>query len=392
MKLALKIIVPLLFIGLALLLVKVLINAKRATPPRTPTEIVSVADVISVEIRDHQPPVISYGTVQSYFETDLVPQVNGRIDQVAESFRVGVLVKKGDVLVSIDDADYQAILAQQSSNLAAAKRSLAEETIKSEQAAGDWLASGRDLAKASDFVLRKPQLESARANIKSAQAALLKAETDIKRTVIRAPYDAVVMSRTASVGNYASQQESLGKVVATERAEIRLPLTAGQATRVELPGLGANRDGSPVKVRLKSANKKGVEWNGALVRVEPTIDPQNQVTYVIVEVEKPYAARSEPLVVGTFVNASIPARVISESCKVPEAALVNDRFVWALNKEDELCRVAAKRVHGHEGYVYLHLSNQDMERSELSAPLRIVTRPLANFKSDQKVKPLLQSQ
>ena len=392
MKLILKIIVPLIFIGLALLMVKVLISAKRATPPRKPTEIVSVADIISVDISDHRPPVMSYGTVQSYFETNLVPQVNGRIDEVAESFRVGMLVKKGDVLVSIDDADYQAILAQEASNLATAKRSLAEETIKSEQAAGDWLASGRSLAKASDFVLRKPQLESAEANIRSAEAALLKAKTDIERTIIRAPYDAVVMSRTASVGNYASQQQSLGKVVATQRAEIRLPLTADQATRVELPGLGAKSNDSPVKVKLKSANKEGVEWHGALVRVEPTIDPQNQVTYVIVEVEKPYAAMPEPLAVGTFVNASIPGRIISESCKVPEAALVNDSFVWVLNEGDQLCRVAAKRVHGHEGYVYLHLSSEDMEQSELSPPLRIVARPLANFKSGQKVEPILNSQ
>ena len=392
MKLVLKIIVPLLFIGLALLLVKVLINAKQATPPRTPTEIVSVVDIINVDISDHRPPVISYGTVQSYFETSLVPQVNGQIDEVAESFRVGLLVKKNDILVSIDDADYQAILAQEASNLAAAKRSLAEETIKSEQAAGEWLASGRDLAKASEFVLRKPQLESARANIESAQAALLKAKTDIDRTVIRAPYDAVVMSRTASVGNYASQQESLGKLVATERAEIRLPLTADQAARVELPGLGANQNDSSVKVILKSANKQGVEWHGALVRVEPIIDPKNQVTYVIVEVEKPYAARPEPLVVGTFVNATIPARTISESCKVPEAALVNDSFVWALDEGDQLCRVDAERVHSHEGFVYLHLSHKDMERSQLSSPLRIVKRPLANFKSGQKVKPIVHSQ
>ena len=392
MKFALKIIVPFVFIGLALLGVKILIINKKPLPARAPEVVVAQADVISVEQKDHRPPVISYGTVQSYFETTLVPQVSGQIKEVSQEFRAGNQVKKGTVLARIDDADYVAALALKNSNLAIAKRALAEEQIKAEQAAKDWLASGRDLASATDFVLRKPQLAAAQATIGSTQAAVRKAEVDIERTIVRAPYDAVILSRTASAGNFASQQQSLGKLVATERVEIRLPLTANQAARVKLPGLSNKDSADELEVILSSATKAGAQWQGKLVRTELAVDARNQVTYVIAEVESPYAAVPQPLVVGTFVNVTIPAKTIPRAYQVPESALVNDSLVWVLDGENQLCRVAAERIHSYDGNVYLQLSAADLAAGKIKPPLRIVTRPLANFKSGKKVKPVFDSQ
>jgi len=388
MKLALKIIIPFLCIGLAVTFVMLLMWLKKPKPNK-PVEIaVPQADVILVTKQDHQPPIISYGTVQSYFETTLTPQVSGQIVKVAKAFRVGHLVEEGDELAWIDDANYVAALAREESNLSTAKRTLAEEEIKAKQAAEDWEASGRTLTTASDFVLRKPQLDAAQASIQSTQAAVDKAKVDMARTIILAPYDAVVLTRTASLGNYASQQQSLGKLVATERVEIRLPLTADQAARVNLPRLNKTDEDNPIQVTLTSAIKAGVQWQGILTRTEPSVDARNQVTYVIAEVEKPYAVDSEPLVVGTFVNVTIPAKPISDAYQVPESALVNDSFVWVLDGSDKLCRVSAVRIHSHAQQVYLHLSIEDLDEHETKSPLRIVTRPLTNFKQGGKVAPV----
>lgn len=391
MKFALKLIIPFVFIALAWLAVKVLVMNREANPPRKPVAIIPQADVVRVEEGDHQPPVVSYGTVQSYYETTVTPQVSGQIVELAAEFRVGNLVGKGAVLAQIDDTDYLAAHALESSNLATAKRTLAEEEIRAQQAAEDWVASGRDLAQASDFVLRKPQLSSARAVISSSEAAVQKAQADIARAVIRAPYDAVVLSRTASVGDYATQQQSLGSLVATERVEVRLPLTADQASRVNLPGRAGEEGPGQVSVTLSSASKKGVRWQGRLVRTEPAVDPRNQVTYVIAEVLNPYAAKPEPLVVGTFVNVSIPAKTISRAYKVPESTLVNDSFVWCLTGENKLCRVSAVRVHGDRTSVFLQLPAEELRACKIKSPLRIVTRPLSTFKSGDEVKPVLAS-
>ena len=391
MKFILKLIIPVVFIVLAFMFVKILISQKKPNLSRVPDVIAPQVDIIAVDQKDHQPPILSYGTVQSYFETTLTPQVSGQITEVAEEFRVGNMVNKGALLARIDDTDYTAVLAQESSNLSTAKRTLVEEEIKAKQAAQDWQASGRNLNSAADFVLRKPQLEAARANIQSAMATEAKAKADIQRTMIRAPYDAVVLERMASLGNYANQQQPLGKLVATERVEVRLPLTADQAVLVDLPGLH-QKNSARLAVTLTSATKAGAEWQGQLMRTEPSVDPKNQVTYVIAEVEGPYQAKPEPLVVGTFVNARIPGRVIPDSYKIPEAALVNDAYVWVVSNEDKLCRITAKRVYGHEAHVYLRLSGKELEASAIKPPLHIVTRPLATFKHGKDVKPAFVSE
>lgn len=391
MKILLKLIIPIVFIVLAFLFVKVLVSKKRPDIERVAQVIAPQVDVIELKPNDHQPPILSYGTVQSYFETTLTPQVSGQIIEVADAFRVGNMVKKRDLLALIDDTDYEAVLARESSSLVDARRTLLEEEIKAKQAAKDWAASGRDLSSASDFVLRKPQLKAARARIESATAAEAKAKADIKRAMIRAPYDAVVIERMASVGNYASPQQALGKLVATEKVEVRLPLTSDQAAIVALPRM---LDGAPEqskemqKVVFSSAARGGGMWEGELVRTEPSIDPKNQVTYVIAEIKKPYHAEPEPLVVGAFVNARIPGRVINDSYKVPEAALVNDSYLWIVGDGDKLCRVEAQRVYGYETNVYLRISDQALKASDLAPPLRVITRPLATFKHGKEVKPV----
>lgn len=377
MKIAVKILVPLLILAGAFLLGKFLISTKEEPKSQKPKPVVPVVDVITVAPADHEPPVISYGTVQSYFETTVIPQVTGKITEVSKKFKVGEMVKKGDLLATIDGTDFQAALANQQANLALQQRTLAEETILAKQAAEDWLASGRRLEQASDFVLRKPQLATAKANITSAEAAVKKAIADIERTRLTAPYDAVVTERTASVGNLATTQVSLGTLVATEKAEIRLPLTTEQVVRVAMPHQNQT---SETLITLTSPNKAGTEWSATLARTEPTIDPQNQVTYVIAEIKAPYEG-AEPLAVGTFVNASIPALPIKNAYKIPEAALVNDSYVWVVSKESKLLRAPATRVHSHAGHVYVSISSED-----LTPPLRIVSRPLSNFRAGVSVK------
>ncbi|MFK7850148.1 MAG: efflux RND transporter periplasmic adaptor subunit [Akkermansiaceae bacterium] len=370
MTLFLKIIAPFAIIAIAIM--GFVFLGKLAPKPKSkePPPVIPLVELFAVSADSHKPPVTSFGTVTSFFETDLTPQVNGRIMFVSSEFRVGEKVKSGHVLVRIDSRDFEAALATQAANLTVAERSLAEEEIRAEQAAGDWKASGRKLSTATEFVLRKPQLAAAKANIESAKAAIKKAEADLERTEVRAPFDAVITARQASPGNQASPQQSLGTLVATEKVEIRLPLTAEQSNRVEIP-CGAV---------LTSPLKPGVEWAATLVRMEPTVDQRNQVMYAVAEVENPYEKGKEPLPVGMFANATIEAKAIEESYRVPEAAFVNDEYIWAVNEKTKLERLEAEMVFGFGGNSFLKLV--DGTKGEL----RVVTRPLSNFRTGMEVK------
>lgn len=370
MKQSLKIIAPLLIIVLAFVGYKVLESMKPAPRSQVPPSVVPLVEQIVVSPEDHAPPVRSYGTVESFFETNLTSQVSGQILEVSEKFRVGETVEAGHVLVKIDPTDYTAALAREESNLTVSERSFAEEEIRAAQAAGDWEASGRDLAKATDFVLRKPQLAAAKASIESAKAAIVKARADLERTELKAPFDAVITARDAAPGNQASSQTSLGALVSTEKVEIRLPLMAEQLARVSIPSTA----------ELTSPLKPGLSWQAKLVRMEPSVDRQNQVMYAVAEVEKPFADAAKSLPIGIFANAAIVAKPVPGTYRVPEAAFVADRFVWVIDSENQLKRLEAKRVMNFEGQVFLKSEQEGM------GELRVVTRPLSNFKEGMKVK------
>jgi RND family efflux transporter MFP subunit len=369
MKVALKIIIPIAILVFAFAGFKFLGSLAPKPKNQEPDPVVPVVELVVISPEDHSPPVISYGTVQSLFETDLTPQVSGNIYYVSKKFRVGEKIEAGHVLVKIDRTDYKAARATQKANLTVAERTLAEEEIRVEQAAADWKASGRDISKATDFVLRKPQLAAAKASIESAQAAIKKAKADLKRTEVKSPYDAVVTARNTSEGNQASPQTSLGTLVSTDKVKIRLPLTAEQYARVSMSS----------DAEFTSPLAPGAVWRGKLVRMEPTVDQRNQVMYAVAEVEDPYGDGKPAFNVGLFANASIQAEPITDSYRVPEAAFVNDKFVWVMDDGDELRRVDMIRIHSHDGEVFLKPA--DDQQGEL----RVVSRPLSNFRTGMKV-------
>ena len=372
MKILLKILAPIVILGLAIAGFLFLKSTKPEPKSQEPKPVVPQAEIIRVSPADHSPPVLSFGTVRPLFETSLTPQVSGRITRVAEDFRIGRIVSKGTTLVEIDPTDFNSTVSQLQSNLATAERTFAEEEIRAEQAAADWKASGRSLETASSFVLREPQLAAARSAIDGARAAVEKAEADIGRTKIVAPFDAVVSARSASLGNLASPQTPLGSLVSTEAAELALPLSANEFTRIKLPTMAT----------LSSPTKPGVEWQARIDRLSPTVD-RNQTITAIAEVQSPYAAPDKVLAIGTFANASIEAEPITSAYALPETALVNDSFIWVVSNDDELAKVNAERLYSQKGKVFVRLSGTEAE-----PPLSVVSRPLTNFQPGLKVKPV----
>ena len=371
MKFILRLIFPILLIVLAVFGYKKLAESKPEKKSRPPKSVVPIVEVHALSPAEHSPQVTSFGTVQAHFESTLTPQISGLIVKVSPEFQVGKVIPKGTTLIWIDERSYLSLLIQQEANLAAAELAYAEEKIQAQQAIADWTASGRDLGTASDFVLRKPQLTSALANIESMKASVRSAKSDLARTMISAPFDAIVTSRAASLGNLANESQPIGTLVATEKAEIHLPLTPHQAGRLDLT--------QPVAVTLTSPAKPDHKWQGLIARLAPTVS-ENQTLTVIVEVEKPF--ENEPLPIGLFVNAALVAKPLPQSFKVPEAALVNDSFLWALDEEDQLIKLPAKRLASEGGDLFVSLTD-----APLSPPYRVIIRPLANFGVGQKVAP-----
>jgi RND family efflux transporter MFP subunit len=305
-------------------------EAAEIAPERSVTSV----EVLTVQPESVQLSVRSQGTLLPRTESDLSAEVSGRIIEVADEFRAGGSFRKGDTLVKIDPADYEAAVAASRAELANAQLALAQETALAEQAAADWDALGT--GEPSDLTLRKPQLAQARARIESAEANLKRAQRDLAQTELTAPFDGRVLSTSADLGQFvtAAPASPVARIFATDTAEIRLPITAREAERLDVD----NRHQHSIRLRKTNTPKSPV-WNARFARMEATIDPDTRLLYAVAALDAPFEPspqHPEPLRRGQFMTATIQGRTISGAYVLPRYALRGSDTVYLVTAENTL--------------------------------------------------------
>ena len=279
--------------------------------------------------------VTTNGEVRSVTEINVIPQVSGRIIQVADEFIDGGNIKKGQPLIWIDDRDYKLATISAESRVAQAKKLLEREIAESELAKKDWEELGE--GEASPLTLRIPQLEEARALLNAAEADLEKAKLNLERTVINLPFDGLIKKKNAGIGQYVNAGSILGSAFSTEKVLIPLPLTDTELSYLGLP-LGYESKGyfdGPKVVFRSYISRKNIEWSGRITRTSGSIDSQTRLVYAYAEVLNPYD-EDPPLAIGTYVDAEIEGNFISNGFILPIAAIKNDNEIYVIDQNSKL--------------------------------------------------------
>jgi RND family efflux transporter MFP subunit len=325
---------------------------------------VDVAEAVKENLRIR---VQAQGTVTPLQETAILSEVKGRIIEVAPTFNVGGFVSKGEVMLRIDPRDYQTSLLRAQAAVESAESNLAQEKGRAEVALREWrkLPKGSQRSQeASDLYLRKPQLEQAEAQLLAARADLDTAQDNLERTVIRAPYDALIRKKHSDLGQFVAGGSPLADIFSVEYAEVRLPIPQSRLAYLDLPGLGTYEDGSPIDLYTDvSGDVK--HWTARLHRTEGVFDERSRVLYTVARIEDPYGLRepdAEPLRVGTFVNASIEGRELKDIVTLPRYVLRAGNFVWVVDESMRLRnrKVGILRVGGDQIYVDSGLDDGDL--------------------------------
>ena len=331
----------------------------RAAPTQTEREIpVLLVDAIEARREPVFFRVNTQGAVTPRTESNLVSEVSGQIVEVASNYVAGGFFREGELLLRIDPRNYQSALKSAQANVARVQTQVAKENALANFALDDWKTL-RDLNAStgpiSDLALRKPQLAEAIAESISAEAALEKAQEDLNRTSIRAPYDGMVQEKRADVGQYVNTGSQLALIFATDYAEIRLPITQRELALIDLP----SADGSsvPLPVTLTSqAGKIQHTWQGLIVRSEGVFDSASRVLYVVAQVEDPYnqsGRNGELLRIGTFVTASIQGRFGGALFTIPRHALQRGETLWIIDEQQKIYPRDVQIVSTDEEYAYV---------------------------------------
>ena len=294
--------------------------------PKLPAVEVKIA-----EATRHTYRIQSQGTALPRTSIRLVSEVSGKVVSIAESFDVGQIFTKGDVLLKIDARDYELALAQARSQVAQAQLRLQMEVKEADVVRREWKLLNQ--GEPTGMQAREPQLASARAALEAALAAEEAAKRNLDRCEIRAPFDGMVARAGVRPGQFAALATPLGELFATDVAEVRLPLIASDLSFIDLPRPGAKVAlGQAPKVTLSvRAGDRRTEWLGHIVRSEETVDPMNRMVYLVAQVVDPYGLAKRdgaPLRSGTFVRASIEGRTQENVIVLPRQALRGKDRVW----------------------------------------------------------------
>lgn len=286
--------------------------------------------------------VKSQGTVQPLTRTMLVSEVSGTVMELAPQFEVGGTFSKGDVLIRLDAADYQVAKQRADAQLQSAKAQLLSEQARSSQAKKEWEMTGRPLSEAPVLALRTPFLAEAQSRLLQAEAEVKQAQLKLQRTIIRAPYAGMVSSTMVDVGQYVTIGARLGETFAIDYAEIRLPMTGKDLSKL---GWNAATSEQQIfhhnKVQLQgSINGINATWQAVLVRSEGTIDQSSRAQYLVAQVSDPYNIKAIPdrprLLIGSFVEAVVDGKMIENVYSLPRHALRSNKRVATVDADQRL--------------------------------------------------------
>lgn len=289
----------------------------------------AIVETITVERGTWRPVITALGTVDPAREIQLAPQVGGRIVEVADAFSPGEFARAGDVLVRIEPADYSNQTAIRRAEVEEARASLEIEKGRKAVAEEEFALLGDTIDAANRaLVLREPQINAAIARLNAAEAALRQAELDLERTAVRAPFDAMIIERSANLGSRVSAGMPIARLVDTQTWWLTATIPLKQLSSLEF---AENKSpGATVRVHHHGVWPEGTFRTGQLLRLVGTVDEQTRLARIIIELPDPNTSDEErpPLVLGTILEAQIEGKPLPNTIRLERRYLRKNGTVW----------------------------------------------------------------
>lgn len=333
---------------------------------------VDVAEVVSKQITDWQ----QYsGRLEAVDRVEIRPLVSGTLTAV--HFKDGAMVKKGDVLFTIDPRPYAAEVARAQAQLAGAEARAAYTA--SDVARGQRLLGDNAIAK-RDYEEKQNASREAAANVQAAQAALRSARLNLEYTQIVAPVSGRMSRAEVTVGNIVSvgsATPALSTLVSMSKIYASFDVDEQSFLKYVNP---ARAKGTSVAVFLGLANEDAYSREGKVGSIDNRIDTSSGT----IRVRAVFDNADGQLLPGLYARIRLGGGAPRDALLVDEKALGTDqdkRFVLVLDKDN------------HATYREVRVgANQDGLRvieSGLKSGERVVVNGLQRIRPGDTVAPNL---
>jgi len=276
------------------------------------------------------------GTVKTRRRAALSPELGGRIEVLP--VRKGDRVRKGQILVRLASADYQAQVNLQQRSIDAARAGEREACQRAEQAERDLArmsALARDSLVSQDLKEQaqtqrdatSAACEAARSRVEQSQASLEFARATRGKTELRAPFDGVVADIRGEVGEWITPSPPGVPIPAL--VELLDPDAIYVSAPLDEVDVGRVRVGQVVRVTIDAYPGRAIA--GHLTRVAPyVIDVQQQSRTFEVEVDLEDAAFARTLLPGSSADVEVILDSRDGVLRVPSYALIDGKKALVL--------------------------------------------------------------
>lgn len=338
------------------------------TVPKEKTESAKIVQTIPLAPQTRSVAVIASGSVVPSKKVVIKPQVTGQVIWQSESITIGGHVKAGDELIRIDPKDYELALAEVQSNFEQAHFEREVESGRQVIAKREWTELQSELETEEvnkSLVLREPHLRRAEALMEKARNDIEIAELQLSRTVITAPFNAMVIEESVEVGQLLNPGSDICELVGTDEFWIQVTLPFSQLKWVQFPEEG--RPGATAQVILDMGDGESVTWKGRVIRLLSDLDPLGRMARLVVSVTDPLdlLRKSDsklPLLLGSFVEVKIDAGELEDTLTIPRAALREGNRIWVVG-EDHVLKILQATILWRETETVLVSNN--LEKGDL---------------------------
>ncbi len=294
-----------------------------------PTEKERVITVFTdeVELRDIAIEVNTTGSLRAKDRMELFSEVQGLMLPDNGRFKEGNSFSKGEILLSLRSDDARAnVVAQRSTFERSLSSIMADLRLDFPSSFASWenYLQSIDVNSALPAL---PQVNDSKLksyltgrSIYSNYYSVRNAEINLSRFQIIAPFSGVLISANVNPGTVVRPGQPLGIFVKPGVYELQASTDAGTV----------NRLAKGQKVQLYPDGNSGKKYEGKILRVNASIDPQTQMSDFFVEVH------SEELKEGQFMRLDVQAETIQAAYEIDRSALQDSRLAYVV--EDQILK------------------------------------------------------
>ncbi len=304
-------------------------RSRQAPEPKVTTMPVTRGDVVDA--------VAATGTLQAVETVDVGTQVSGTVSALYADFNS--IVRKGQVIARLDPSLIQTQIEQQEANVVRSEADLerlrvglADANQKFDRATQMF---ARSLIPKTDLETAEVNVKSAAAQIRSSEASLVQAraslnnqKVNLNHTVITAPIDGIVISRSVDQGQTVAASMNAPTLFVLAQDLTKMQVLAN----IDEADVGRMRPGQAVTFRVDAFPTETFTGLVEQVRLQPAV-VQNVVTYSTVIAVPNAELKLKP---GMTANVNIEIARKTNVLRLPAAALrfrPSEEMFQVLNQE-----------------------------------------------------------